>query len=128
MVGLVFVSHSEKIAEGVRELSLQMAQDAKIASVGGTDDGRLGTEPGKIVQAINEVYSEDGVIVLFDLGSAYMNAEMALEFLDEDKRLNVEIVDAAIVEGAIVATVESSMGKNINEIKHQLKNLKLGKM
>ncbi|SHE31665.1 dihydroxyacetone kinase phosphoryl donor subunit DhaM [Clostridium fallax] len=128
MVGIVLVSHSEDIANGIKELSLQMAPDANLALAGGTADGRLGTDANKIMEAIESVYCEDGVIVLFDLGSAYMNTEMAIEFLDEDKQKNVEIIDAALVEGAITAIVESSIGKSKEEIKKALKNLELGKM
>lgn len=128
MVGIVLVSHSEDIANGIKELSLQMAPDANLALAGGTADGRLGTDANKIMEAIESVYCEDGVIVLFDLGSAYMNTEMAIEFLDEDKQKNVEIIDAALVEGAITAIVESSIGKSKEEIKKALKNLEIGKM
>ncbi|QGU94297.1 PTS-dependent dihydroxyacetone kinase phosphotransferase subunit DhaM [Clostridium bovifaecis] len=128
MVGLVIVSHSQKVAEGVKELASQMAVDVPIAAAGGTSDGRLGTDVEKIVNAINEVYSEDGVLIIFDLGSAYMNAEMALEYLEEDMKCKVDIVDTAIVEGAITASVESSINKTISEIKEALKCLALGKM
>lgn len=128
MVGLVIVSHSSKVAEGVKELASQMAMGTPIATAGGTGDGRLGTDVEKILNAINEVYSEDGAIILFDLGSAYMNGEMAIECLEEEMQSKVEIVDAALVEGAITATVESSIGRNREEIKEALKSMNLGKM
>lgn len=128
MVGLVTVSHSEKVAQGVKELASQMAAGVPIAAAGGTNDGRLGTDMEKISNAINEVYSEDGVLIIFDLGSAYMNAEMALEFLEENMKNKVEIIDTAIVEGAITAAVESSIGKTMSEIKEAVKNMSLGKM
>ncbi|MDD3223968.1 MAG: dihydroxyacetone kinase phosphoryl donor subunit DhaM [Clostridium sp.] len=127
MVGIVLVSHSRKIAEGIKELALQMAGDVKIASAGGAEDGRLGTDVIKITSAINEVYSEDGVLILFDLGSAYMNAQMAIEFSEyEDGK--VEIVDAAFAEGAVAAAVESSLNKSKDQIKEALKAMQLGKM
>lgn len=128
MVGIVLVSHSNKIVEGIKEVSLQMSPDAKIAVAGGADDGRIGTDVNKIVQAIESVYSDDGVIILFDLGSSYMNAQMAIEFLDENKQKNVEIVDAAFVESAITAAVESSLNKNMTEIKAAIEDMKIGKM
>lgn len=105
-----------------------MSPDAKIAIAGGTDDGRIGTDVNKIVQAIESVYSDDGVLILFDLGSSYMNAQMAIEFLDENKQKNVEIVDAAFVESAITAAVESSLNKNMAEVKAAIKDMKIGKM
>lgn len=107
MVGIVLVSHSEKIAEGIKELSMQMAPEAKVSTAGGTKDNRIGTDMDKITEAIEEVYSEDGVLILFDLGSAFMNTEMALEFLDEEKREKICIVDTAIVEGGITADRKS---------------------
>lgn len=127
MVGMVIVSHSNKIAEGVKELSLQMAPDVPIASAGGTKDGRIGTDIDLILRAIDKVYSDEGVIILFDLGSALMNAEMALEFLPEDRREKVEIVDTALVEGAITAAVEISMEKNMKDIIKGIEVMKLGK-
>ena len=127
MVGMVIVSHSNKIAEGVKELSLQMAPDVPIASAGGTKDGRIGTDIDLILRAIDKVYSDEGVIILFDLGSALMNAEMALEFLAEDRREKVEIVDTALVEGAITAAVEISMEKNMKDIIKEIEVMKLGK-
>ena len=105
MVGIVIVSHSEKIAEGVKEVAEQMVPEVKIYSAGGTDDGRIGTDAMKISAAIENAFDKDGVILLFDLGSSLMNAEMAIEFLDEDIKSKVEIIDAPLVEGAIVAAV-----------------------
>lgn len=128
MVGIVIVSHSSKAAEGIKELVSQMSVDGKIATAGGTADGRLGTDVEKIMSAINEVYSEDGVLILFDLGSAYMNAEMAMECLDEEMKDKVEIVDTALIEGALTAAVEASIGKSREEIKESLKSMCLGKM
>ena len=56
-----------------------------------------------------------------------MNAEMAIEFLDEDIKSKVEIIDAPLVEGAIVAAVYASMNKTIEEIKDNLKSMSLNK-
>ncbi|SFB18434.1 dihydroxyacetone kinase phosphoryl donor subunit DhaM [Clostridium frigidicarnis] len=129
MVGIVVISHSSKIAEGVVEMALQMAPEVPMIAAGGTSDGRIGTDVEKISEAIKKVYSEDGVLIIFDLGSAYMNAEMAMDFLigevDTDK---IEIVDCALIEGGITAAVESSIGSNRETIKETLKPLVLNKM
>lgn len=127
MVGMVIISHSHKIAEGVQELALQMASDVPIAIAGGTKDGRIGTDMDLILEAIDRVYSKDGVLMLFDLGSALMNAEMALEFLPEDKKGKIEIADTALVEGAITGAVEISMKKSLSEVKAIVEEMKLGK-
>lgn len=128
MVGIVIISHSKNIADGVLELAEQMAPEVPIAVAGGTSDGRIGTDMEKILSAIENIFSEDGAILIFDLGSALMNAEMAIECLDESMKEKVKIVDCPIVEGSVTAAVESSIGKSIEEIEEALKSMKLGKI
>ena len=70
MVGFVIVSHSAKLAEGVADLARMMAKSAPIAPAGGLEDGSFGTSFEKISSAIDQVYSEDGVILLMDMGRA----------------------------------------------------------
>lgn len=128
MVGVVIVSHSNKVTEGIRELAIQMSPKAKIAIAGGTCDGRLGTDVEKIFSAICEVYSDDGVIILFDLGSACMNAEMAVECFEREMREKIQIVDGSLIEGTIIAAVEAGMGRSRTEIIEALKTVKIGKV
>lgn len=128
MVGIVIVSHSSKVAQGVKELALQMAKDVPIASAGGTSDNELGTDLEKIILAIKQVYSKDGVAVLFDLGSACMNAQMAIESLTEEMQKNVKVLDVALIEGAITIAVDSSIGKSLIEIEVATTKLCLHKM
>ena len=113
MVGLVIVSHSQKLAEGVVELARAMADEVRIAAAGGLEDGTLGTSYQRIHDAIEEVYSEDGVAILMDMGSAVMTAEMVLEDLDKD---NVLLVDCPLVEGAVLAAVESATGSSLQTL------------
>lgn len=124
MIGIVLISHSEKIVEGIRELALQMAPNANVAIAGGTDDNRIGTNVDKIMSAIERVNGEEGVLVFYDIGSAFMNAELALELLNDEK---VELIDASIVEGAMVAIIESTMGRTKEEIKQSLQHLLIPK-
>lgn len=128
MVGLVILSHSPKIAEGVRELALEMSPEVPIFVTGGTEDGRLGSDFHKVCEAIRKAYSSEGVIVLFDLGSAFMNGEMAIETLSSELGGSIEMVDAALVEGAITAAVEISLGKSIEQVKESLNKLSIGKI
>ncbi|MGM9540731.1 dihydroxyacetone kinase phosphoryl donor subunit DhaM [Anaerovibrio sp.] len=107
MVGIVVVSHSQCLAEGAVELAKMMARDARIAAAGGLEDGTPGTSFEKIMTAIESVYSEDGVAVLMDMGSAVMTTEMVIEALGYD---NVFMLDGPVVEGAIVAALEASLG------------------
>ncbi len=116
MVGLVIVSHSSKIAEGVRDLAGQMAPDYQnLIPAGGLEDGSLGTDPMKILDAMKTANEGDGVALLVDLGSGIMSAETAFELL-EDEDIDVRLADAPIVEGAIAASVEAVCGGNIDEV------------
>ena len=126
MVGLVVVSHSEAAANGIVEIAAEMAGDASIEAVGGDGHGGIGTVPDGIGDAIraaahgdgvgNEAdddsdgdggppaETDDGVVVLVDLGSAVMNAEVAIETTDVD----AIIADAPVLEGAVNAAVAAA--------------------
>lgn len=125
MIGLVLVSHSAKIAEGARELALQMTQDVvQIAVAGGMDDPDhpIGTDPMKVLEAINAVYHEDGVIVLMDLGSALMSAETAIEFLEPAWQGNIHLCEAPIIEGSVAAAVQASIGSPLALVLEEARN------
>ena len=116
-IGLVLVSHSAKLAGGVRELAEQVAQGAvPIRAVGGASDGSLGTNALAIVEAVDSLADAEGILVLTDLGSAVMSAETALEQLDPALRSRVRLADAPFVEGAMAAAVEASMGSNLKAV------------
>jgi PTS hybrid protein len=116
-VGLVIVSHSSHLAEGVAELAGQIAQGkVVIAPAGGTVEGALGTSVEKIVKALCLAASPDGILVLLDLGSAGLAAEMAVELFKRDHQLPVVISNAPLVEGAVVAAVEASIGNHLQAV------------
>ncbi len=115
-VGVVFVSHSGKIAEGLVELARQMAPTASLIAAGGTDDGRIGTSFDLVSSGIVEADAGEGVAVLCDLGSAILTAETALDFLDDDVRERVRIVDAPLVEGGVAAAVAAEAGDDLAEV------------
>src|SRR3989440_875338 len=116
-VGLVIVSHSAQLANGVAELAGQMTQGATpIAAAGGGVDNILGTSAEKIQAAIQAVDGPDGVLVLLDLGSAILSAEMALELLNSEQQ-HVMLSFAPLVEGAIAAAIEASLGRTLVEVK-----------
>ncbi len=117
MISIVIVSHSAKLAEGVRDLAYEMADDSvKIAAAGGLDDDTIGTNAERIYSALTDVYTEDGVLVLVDLGSAVMSTEMAIEMLPEHQQANVLISNAPLVEGAVVSGVEALSGKTLQKV------------
>jgi phosphocarrier protein FPr len=120
MVNLVIVSHSPALAAGVTELAgaMTLQQPIVIATAAGTGDAEhpLGTNAEEIWHAIEAAYSSDGVVVLMDLGSAIMSAEMALDFLPADKRASVRLIAAPVVEGAVAAAVQASLGGSLDEV------------
>ena len=118
MVGIVIVSHSQKLAESVVELAALMAPNAPMAAAGGLEDGGFGTSFEKIETAIRSVYSQDGVVILMDLGSAVMTTEMVIEMFDPEK---VKMADCPLVEGAVVATIDAVSGMKLEEITEALK-------
>jgi PTS hybrid protein len=116
-VGLVIVSHSAKLADGVVELASQMARDVQLRAAGGTDDGRIGTSFDKVSAAITEL-REAGldVAILTDLGSATMTVDSVLEFLDEDEAAHVKFSDGPLVEGAVSAAVTAQVGGDLDAV------------
>ena len=121
MVGIVIVSHSEKLAESIVDLTKMMAAGARIQAAGGLEDGTFGTSYERIKTAIDGVYSDDGVIVLMDMGSAVMTTEMVLEEYDPDK---VRMVDAPIVESAVAASVSAMCGSDLATILEEIEETK----
>ena len=116
-VGLVVVSHSAKIAEGVVELAGQMGTGVRIQPAGGSDDGGIGTDPNLIAEAIAAADEGEGVLVLVDLGSAVLSAQLAIdELVDEETRARVRIAEAPVVEGAVVAAVQAGTGSGLEEV------------
>lgn len=113
-VGVVIISHSPELVKGLEELLYQIQQSVPIAAAGGTSENEIGTDVFKIKRAIESVYCDKGVAVLFDLGSALINAEMALEMLADFK--NIKIADAPLVEGAYAAVIQSGIGSSLDEV------------
>lgn len=113
-VGIVLISHSPELVKGLEGLLNQIQQSVPIAAAGGTSENEIGTDVFKIKQAIEAVYSEKGVAVLFDLGSALINAEMALEMMADFK--NIKIADAPLVEGAYAAVIQSGIGSSLDDV------------
>ncbi|MDR2864807.1 MAG: PTS-dependent dihydroxyacetone kinase phosphotransferase subunit DhaM [Spirochaetaceae bacterium] len=108
MVSLLLLSHSPKIVEGARDLALEMAGGTNIITVGGTKSGALGADFDRSFEAMQKAAEQGEVIVLVDIGSTHMTAQMAKEALDEALQERVFLSDAALVEGALVAAVSIS--------------------
>jgi multiphosphoryl transfer protein len=115
-VGLVLVSHSARLAEGVRELAAQMAPDVTVVAAGGTEDGEVGTSFDLVLAAVAEADGGDGAVLLYDLGSALMTADLVLEVLDDDQRQRVRVADAPLVEGALAAATTAQGGASVEAV------------
>src|SRR3954449_9325121 len=115
MVNLVIVSHSSRLAEGVAELAAEMGGgEVAIEPAGGLDDGSIGTDAERVRAAVERVRSPDGVLVLMDLGSALMSAEIALEMLEDGGP--VALSAAPLVEGAVAAAARARAGAALAEV------------
>lgn len=117
-MGIVIVSHSPEVAKGAADMVRQMVGDkVALAWCGGNVQGGLGTDVAAIKASIDQAYSEAGVAVLVDLGGAEMNAEMAIELCAENQRDKIIICNAPIVEGAVMAATEASVGSSLAEVR-----------
>lgn len=117
LVGIVVVSHSAKVAEGIVELAAQMAgPHVRLLGVGGTPDGDIGTDADGIARAIRSADAGVGVLVIGDLGSAILATEAALETLDPELQARVRLSGGPIVEGAVIASVQASIGESLDDV------------
>ncbi len=69
-----------------------------------------------VLQALQKAWSPDGVLILADLGSAILSAETALEMLPSARQGHYRISNAPLVEGAIVAALEASLGESLETV------------
>ena len=95
------------------ELCRQMAPTVPMAAAGGLPGGEIGTDFERIYEAIEAVRSDEGVAILFDMGSALMTTEMVMEQFED---IPVKLVNAPIVEGAVVAAVTAEGGATLDEV------------
>ena len=118
MVGIVVVSHSRALARAAAELAGQMlhGQTPNLALAAGLDDTTLGTDAVQVKEAIEKVDGPDGVVVLLDLGSALLSAELALDLLDDAVRERVVLSPAPLVEGLVAAVVTAAGGGTAAEV------------
>lgn len=117
LVGLLLVSHSAAIADGLAEFVAQVAgPDVAIVAAGGGPDGTLGTDGGKVLDGLRSLAGGAGAVVLMDLGSSVLSVRAALQELDVAENDSIAVVDAPFVEGAIAAGVTASTGASRDEV------------
>lgn len=120
--GILCVSHSKKIAEGLQDLLAQISSDVSKTFSGGLEDGSIGTSFDDISKAL-EANPAERIFAFFDLGSARMNLEMAQEMSDKD----ITVFDVPLIEGAYAAAALLQAGAKEEDILKQLDELKITK-
>jgi PTS hybrid protein len=113
-VGIVLVSHSPKLAEGLAELLAQIGSDEVVVAVAaGSPSGGLGTNPSEVEAAIAKATCPEGVVVIPDLGSSVLTVR---SLLDQSSTNGTILVDAPFVEGAVAAAVTAASGGSLQEV------------
>ncbi|HET6715241.1 MAG TPA: phosphoenolpyruvate--protein phosphotransferase [Actinomycetota bacterium] len=137
MVGVVIVSHSARIAKGVAELAREMGgSEVRLETAGGLEavegpDGPehpIGTDAVLVMQAIERAWSDDGVLVLMDLGSAVLSAEMAVDLIGDERRDRILLCEAPLVEGAVAAAVTAKLGMPLEAVAAEARSGLAGKI
>lgn len=118
--GVLLVSHVAEVADGLKKLLSQVAADVTIVAAGGTEDGEVGTSFDKINAALEE-FEESTILAFYDLGSAKMNLEMAMETSDKD----ITLYDTAFIESAYTASSLLQADVPVEDINKQLEELKV---
>ena len=128
MINILIASHSKKLAEGLREILIQMAPNVTILVSGGDKDGNIGSNFDEINQIINEYATNDGLVIFFDLGSSMMNCQMAIDMLDDEKKSKVYLAGTPIVETSVQIAVEASAGQSLEKIVEYLNEYPVNKL
>jgi len=115
MIGMVVVSHSPALARAAVDLAQQMVIGVgPTIEVAAGADGRLGTDATDVARAVERAASPDGVLVLMDLGSAVLSAELALELAPDVGE--VRLCPAPLVEGLVAAVVRAAGGAGLEVV------------
>ncbi len=117
-LGITIVSHVPEITVGIEKLIKQVAKDVPLTLAGGTNDNDIGTSMDKIIKAFNENQADE-ILAFYDLGSAKMNLDMAVEFSNK----KVHLYNTALIEGAYTAASLLQANVPLNEIEKQLQPL-----
>ena len=115
--GIVLVSHSAAIAEGLAAMAAEVAGgEVRIVAAGGGPGGTLGTDGGRVADAVREADAGAGVVILADIGSAVLSVRAVLNDGMADGAVAV-LADAPLVEGAIAAAVTASVGGDYEAVR-----------
>ncbi len=115
MIGIVVVSHSPALAEATVALAEEMVHGSgPVIAVAAGAAGGFGTDATEVRRALDKASSPDGVLVLMDLGSAVLSAELALEL--GPLSCPVRLSAAPLVEGLVAAVVRAAGGADLDTV------------
>lgn len=116
LVGIVVVSHSNKLAEEIINfVEVLKNEDFSVENGGNSKSEVYGTNPENVVEAIKRADKGSGVLVFVDMGSSVYNAGKAKKMLEG--KIKVEIADAPLVEGIISAVASNFDDTSLEELK-----------
>ena len=116
LVGIVVVSHSNKLAEEIINFVKIFKQDDFPLENGGNVKREVyGTNIENVKNAIIRADNGAGVLVFVDMGSSVFNAVKAIKELDGE--VEAKIADAPLVEGIISAVAANFDGIDLDELK-----------
>ncbi|HEX7171017.1 MAG TPA: PTS mannose transporter subunit IID [Candidatus Limnocylindria bacterium] len=119
MVSLTLVAHSDRLLGALVEMIVATtATPPPCSTAGGTEDGRMGTSLGRIRGALRAglAAGDDGCLVLYDTGSAWLTIEFAIDELSAEERSRVVLSTGPLVEGALAAAVRAADGAPLTEV------------
>ncbi|WP_049691106.1 dihydroxyacetone kinase phosphoryl donor subunit DhaM [Anaerococcus jeddahensis] len=128
MVNILLASHSKKLAEGLREILIQMAPGVEIITSGGDNDGNIGSNFDEINELIGKYAKDEGLVVFFDLGSSMLNCQMAIDMLDDEQKSKVYLAGTPLIETSVQTAVNASAGQSLDEIASYLKTYPVNKL
>lgn len=117
------VSHSRALGTAAAELAREVTAgaDVPVSVAAGLDEATLGTDAAAIATAIATTDRGAGVVVLMDLGSAVLSAELALDLLDDvgadpATRSRTVLCPGPLVEGLVVAAATAATGADRDRV------------
>lgn len=125
MVSIILVSHSHLITDGLKLMIEEMTgsnENLQIHSCGGSDDGGIGTNPMTILETIEASAKSDAIYLFGDLGSGLLSIETAIDLVDdEDLKAKCHYLDAPLVEGAFVGSVQCLVDPSVQAVTREVK-------
>ena len=115
---ILLVSHSQQLTDGLKAMIEDMSDSETVTlfSLGGKAEGELGSDPTKIVEAVNQSPDAEQILVFADLGSAVLNAELAYDMLEPEQQTRYHLIDAPLVEGAFAAAITAGFSDDLSQI------------